>query len=126
MKKILILIVILIGVVILLSSRSKPAVLSEKNTQGPELILFWGDGCPHCENVKKFVSDNNADKKINISQKEVYHDQNNQNELQQIALKCSNIDASGGIGVPLAYIVSENKCLLGDKPIIDWLTDKIK
>lgn len=125
MKKIVILILIFVGGALLLSSRSQPTVLS-KITQNPDLILFWGSGCSHCENVKKYISDNNIASKISISQKEVYSDQNNQNELQQTVLKCPNINTSEGIGVPLVYLVSENKCLQGDQPIIDWLTNKLK
>lgn len=85
------------------------------------LILFWGQGCPHCETVKKFIQENDYDNKTKISYKEVYLNKENQLRLQETADKCPDIDQSQGIGVPFAYVPSTNKCFIGDQPIIDYL-----
>lgn len=90
-----------------------------------DLILFWGDGCPHCENVEKHIDENNLDDLVKISYKEVYYNKTNQNLLNETAKKCPEIDTSQGIGVPFALSKSDNKCLYGDQPIIDWLNSRV-
>lgn len=29
----------------------------------PDLVFYWGNGCPHCKNVEDWLDKNNADKK---------------------------------------------------------------
>lgn len=94
--------------------------ITETSEANSDLIIFWGEGCPHCENVKKYISDNQLDQKINISLKEVYNNQENSNSLKETVKKCPEIDTQYGIGVPLAFDTKNQKCLLGDTPIIDW------
>ena len=91
------------------------------NTQA-DVVLYWGEGCPHCENVKKFIQDSQVDQKISINQLEVYKNKVNQKAMQDAAMRC-NMDISQGLGVPLAVI--DNKCLVGDTPIIDAIKQKI-
>lgn len=88
-----------------------------------DLILFWGEGCPHCEVVKKDIKDKNLESKIKISYKEVYYNKTNQIQLEATVKKCPEIDSSKGIGVPLGF-TKDQKCLYGDQPIIDWLSTK--
>lgn len=123
MKKIifpLLVVSLVLFVLFRLFSGSAPSV----SPDSADLILFWGDGCPHCETVKKYIQDNNLDAKIKIAQLEVYFNKTNQNRLQDTVKKCPEIDTSRGIGVPLAFAPADNKCLLGDQPIIDWLSRK--
>jgi len=89
-----------------------------------ELILFWGNGCPHCEKVKEYIKQNNLDTRVKIAYKEVYLDKNNQQLLEETVKKCPEIDSSRGIGVPLAFDPKTTKCFYGDTPIIDWLKAK--
>jgi hypothetical protein len=91
-----------------------------------DIILFWGEGCPHCENVEDYISQNNLDEKINISRKEVYYNKQNQILMSQKADRCPEIDQSAGMGVPMAYFVAEDKCYLGDTPIIEAIDEKLK
>jgi glutaredoxin len=91
-----------------------------------QLILFWGNGCPHCEVVKNFIKENHADDKLKLSLKEVYYNRRNQDQLQSKVKQCQTpgLDPNN-IGVPLAYIPESNQCLSGDTPIIDWIKTKI-
>jgi glutaredoxin len=91
-----------------------------------DLILFWRDGCSHCEKVMKYITDNHLDSKIKIAYKDVYSDQNNQQLLVKTVKNCPEVDTSQGIGVPLAYSKKGNKCLYGDQPIIDWFAPLLK
>jgi len=124
MNKIIPIIVIalaLFGVFKLLSQNPSVAGVSDSEA---DLILYWGDGCTHCETVKKHITDNNLESKVKIAYKEVYYNKTNQNQLNSTVAKCPEIDASQGIGVPLAFDTANSKCLYGDQPIIDWLNTK--
>lgn len=121
MKKIitvLIIISILFGLYKLLSKN--PATVGVNENEA-DLILFWGEGCPHCEKVKSFILDHQLDRKIKISYKEVYYLKENQQLLTETIKNCPEIDSSQGIGVPLGFVRNSHQCLYGDEPIIEWL-----
>lgn len=99
--------------------------LNKNSVSNPDLIIFWGQGCPHCENVKKFISDNEINSKLKLTLKEVYLNKKNQEEMKKDANECPEIDISKGIGVPFGFVPSEHKCIIGDQPIIDWINTKI-
>lgn len=123
-KAILLAISILIIIFTFRSVKSNSPPVTTSNNSNLDLIVFWGQGCPHCEVVKKYLSDKQLDKRLSIALKEVYNNKNNQNELQQTIKKCPEIDPTQGIRVPLSYFPKENLCLLGDQPVIDYLKNK--
>jgi hypothetical protein len=91
-----------------------------------DLIFYWGEGCPHCENVEEFIAANNVDQKVKINKKEVYKNTDNQKDLENVVNQyCPDLN-KGGIGVPLALDVQNKTCLQGDTPIIDFLKQKIQ
>jgi hypothetical protein len=92
----------------------------------PDLIFYWGEGCPHCENVKEWLTKNNSDNKIKINSKEVYQNKDNQKNLLETVQKyCPNLKENDGIGVPTAFDPINNKCLQGDVDIIKFLSEKL-
>lgn len=123
MKKILIIIILILIAIFGYKKFSPPTPPAIPDSQA-DLILFWGEGCPHCETVKKFIDQNGLNTKLKIVQKEIYYQKTNQQLLADTVKKCPEIDTSAGIGVPLGFVPRENKCLYGDTPITDWL--KIK
>jgi glutaredoxin len=124
-KKLIILIIIIGGILGLYKLLSAGPDNNGVPYESADLVLFWGNGCPHCEKVKSFITDNKLDKTVKISYKEVYYDKTNQQLLQDVVKKCPEIDSSQGIGVPLALVRLSGKCLYGDQPIIDWLQLKM-
>ena len=93
-----------------------------KNSSNADIIFYYGQECPHCHVVLKYIADNKIDEKIKIDSKEVYHNDTNKKELTDLTRICPEIiDTSGSIGVPIAFIVKENKCIGGDSPIIEKL-----
>jgi len=86
-----------------------------------QIILFYGDGCPHCAIVEKYIKENNISDKISFAQKEVYHNQNNAKELESKAKICGI--PTNSIGVP--FLWDGSKCIIGDQPIIDFFKSKI-
>ncbi|MFH1967792.1 MAG: hypothetical protein ABIJ84_00205 [bacterium] len=89
--------------------------------QIPEgIILFYGEGCPHCKTVDDFVSQNNIEEKVNFSRLEVWYNKDNQNILAQVIQKCG-VEANE-VGVPFLY--DGEKCLMGDVDVIDFFKQK--
>ena len=83
-------------------------------------ILYFGDTCPHCENVEKYIKDNNIDSKLEIKRKEVYRNQANARQMADKAKACGL--GTDKIGVPFLSI--DGQCILGDQPIIEYLEKK--
>ena len=92
----------------------------------PDLVFFWGNGCPHCENVEKWLKENNSDSKIKVNYKEVYYNKNNQTALSDIVKQyCPQLMENGQIGVPTGFDPINKKCIQGDTPIIEFLSAKL-
>ncbi len=103
----------------LLKGRDNPA---GKTANKSSLVLYYGNTCPHCKVVEEYISQNGLEGKLDISQKEVYQNQNNNNELIERAKTCGiNLN---GLGVPLLWDGADSKCYEGDKAIIDFLKQK--
>lgn len=87
-----------------------------------KIILFYGQGCPHCAKVEEFINQNKVNEKISFANKEVYYNSQNNQELREKAASCGL--PSAGIGVPLLWYDS-NKCLVGYDDIINFFNQKI-
>lgn len=85
------------------------------------MILFYMDGCPHCKVVEDFIKENKVNEKISFQEKEVSGNKENARELTEKAKICGL--ATDSIGVP--FLWDGSQCLVGDKDIIDFLTQKI-
>ena len=125
MKKIVIALVVVLIVVFTYKTFSTPPKTKGVSQKDAEMILFWGDGCPHCKIVDEYITSNKVDEKVKISYKEVYYNKSNQNLLQETVKRCPSIDSSQGIGVPLAFVKADSTCFYGDTPIVDWLKTKM-
>lgn len=89
-----------------------------------EVILYWGEECPHCKNVEDYLkSHQEIEKKIKIERKEVSSNKTNAADLQNKAMVCK-YDSSKGIPIPFLYFKGE--CVVGDQPIIDYLKNVTK
>ena len=88
-----------------------------------EVILYYGDTCPHCKIVEEYLSKNRpVEKKLNLIKKEVYKNRDNANDL---GLKAEICRYYNPVGIPVPFFYNKGTCLVGDKPIIDFFK-KIK
>ncbi len=78
-------------------------------------ILFYGEGCPHCAQVEKYLQDNEPP--VKIEQKEIYRHPENAEEFNKICEE-HNIGLMNR-GVPFLY--AEDKCYIGRSQIIEYL-----
>lgn len=85
------------------------------------ILLFYGEGCPHCENVDEFIAQNNIAQEVQFTELEVYYNADNQNILAQVAQKCGI--STDSVGVPFLY--DGENCMVGDQPIIDFFAAKL-
>jgi glutaredoxin len=94
---------------------------SQGNQQSSQIILFYGDGCPHCAIVEEYIKENSISDKISFAQKEVYYNQNNAKELEAKAKICGL--PTDSIGVP--FLWDGEKCFIGDQDIINFFKQKL-
>lgn len=94
----------------ILSYLSKPVFAPEG------IILFYGDGCPHCKIVDDFISQNKIEDKVKFTRLEVFNNKDNAEILLQKASICK-IDQNN-IGVP--FLWDGKNCLVGDEDVISF------
>ena len=80
----------------------------------PKTILFYGDVCPHCQNVEDYLEKNPS--KVKYRHLEVYRNKQNAALMNNKARSCGLKSTS--IGVP--FLFDGKNCLIGDQDIINW------
>ena len=107
------------------TSESAPQSPEPKDAIVPDAIaiLFYGEGCPHCTNVEKWLSDNKVADKVKFDKHEVWYNKDNQNLLAEKANVCGI--ASDKIGVPFLFDNINNKCYSGEIEVEDFFKGKL-
>ena len=114
---VIILVVAITGVCIWAYKTSQPATQDDG-----KLILYYRVGCPHCENVEKYMEENNVTEKVaKLEVKEGATDQANLNEMLAYAKKCKL--SLSLVGYPFLWTGSD--CLMGDGDIINYFSQQI-
>lgn len=96
-------------------TKNKQQETSQPETLPANYEYFWGEGCPHCENVAKFLEGWEGRDKVTIEKMEVFKDQTNALAMQKRAQYCK---LTPPLGVPLLF-TPEGTCFVGDEPIIE-------
>lgn len=94
------------------------------------MILFWADGCSHCEKVQEFIKNNNVEQKVQFTRLQVpiggtgvnKETLDNTKVLAQKAEICTI--SSSDVGIPFFW--DGSKCIVGDVDIIKFFQEKIK
>lgn len=121
----LIIITILVGFYFLISK--KPTSITSIEIPTSDYILFYGSTCPHCKIVEEFISTNQIDQKLKISQLEVYENESNKTTFSKMVQQiCPDQISDGGLPVPFLVDQKDKKCIVGDTPINEYLTEKSK
>jgi len=87
---------------------------------GTEITLFTSETCPHCKNVEDFIRENKINEKISFVIKESTTNPLNYKSFMQVGKKCKI--PTEEMGFPLLW--DGEKCLMGDKDIIDFFKQK--
>ena len=80
------------------------------------IILFYGDGCPHCKIVDDFIKANNVESKIKFTRLEVFNNRDNGKILLERAKACGL--ATDQVGVP--FLWDGKTCIMGDQDTINF------
>jgi len=122
----ILIVVVLFGVFKLLSQKPS-SVTTTVDTSQFDLVLFYGSTCPHCKIVEEFIKTNKIDEKLKIDQIEVYDNKDNATTMASTIQKiCPDQLSSNGLPVPFLVDIKNNKCVLGDTPIDDYLSSQVK
>lgn len=111
----LFIILAIVAVIILILIWGKVAAKIE--AVKPKMIFFYGDTCPHCQNVEKYINDNGVRDKLKFQELEVSNNQTNAQLLERKARQCG-LDTTQGLSIP--FFFDGQKCLLGDQDIINY------
>jgi hypothetical protein len=102
------------------------STLDYSQYQDTDLVLFWSESCPHCQNVENWLKENNSDNKLKIISRQIDNNQSTYEELLNLVKEnCPNLMENGNIGVPTAFDPVNKQCIQGDTPIIDFLSSKL-
>jgi hypothetical protein len=121
--------ILLIGVFIVIIAGGAIWFLKERESCGPSnvdtsgIILFYGNGCPHCAIVDEYIKTNNVKDRVLFEEKEVFYDKCNAKLLESSASKCGL--STENLGVPFLWDGANSTCLAGDQDIINFFKEKI-
>jgi len=114
---VIIIVVALAGAKMISSSKNQALTPPTEET----VILFYGDTCPHCKNVEEYLNNNKIRERFSFQELEVYNNPTNAARLTKAAKDCQ-LDTKAGVGVP--FLVDGEKCLMGDRDIINYFQTK--
>ena len=117
--------VVSISILTLEKIQKDKTITSDQNNQvvNGELILFYGEGCPHCLKVESYIEENKVTDKIDLQLKEVWNNEENHNLMIEKVKACNLGNKS--VGVPFLWDAGNSKCLMGDSNVIDYLQSKV-
>lgn len=107
----------IIGALVILSLSGR---FLNKNS-ATNMILFFGDTCPHCKDLKEYIVKNNVKAKLNFKELEVYNNRGNAALLSAKAKSCG-LDTIQGVPVP--FFFDGQNCYVGSDKIEEFLATK--
>lgn len=113
---------IILAVLVLLSFFYLKSVETPNISENENIILFYGSECPHCRIVEKYIDENKISEKINFSQAEVFHNDNNR-EVFLEKYKICGITDKDELGVPMLF--ADGKCYIGQDKVIEYFQKSV-
>ncbi len=85
-----------------------------------KIILFYGDGCPHCEDVEEYIAQNDIKNKVEFVELEVWNNADNSAIMKKMAQECE-LDTNK-IGVP--FLVADGECYIGGPDVQEFFGER--
>ena len=121
-------ILFIIVTVIALFAFSKEAPNSEELTESAQtkttpsgIVLFYGIGCPYCEQVDAYITEQDITEKVSFERKEVYYNKENADELASLVSICGL--PTNKVGVP--FLWDGEYCFVGMPDIVNFFDEKV-
>ncbi len=114
----------LFGILFAFFSLTKPkavAPIAKTAFNQKEITYFYGNTCPHCAALSKWLEENRVADKVKFVKKEVYQDRDNAQQLEQAAQICGL--PTNSIGVP--FIFAKSKCYVGTDQAKDFFQKQL-
>jgi hypothetical protein len=87
------------------------------------ITLYYGDTCPHCTVVDKYIQDNNVAQKIMFDKKEVFNNPASSMEMAEKYKLCGL--PTDQLFVPFLYDTQTKQCFSGQEDIINYFAAKL-
>jgi len=130
-KKILFLLLPISMIVLTACQSTNNEVINQNNSvntvvekKDKQIILYYGETCPHCKVVEQYLAENKVVEKVKYTMKEVMKNQDNALELAEKAKTCNL--AADQVGVPFLWDETSGQCISGDQNIIKYFKEKNK
>ncbi len=119
-QSVILIILFIVAAWFVLTSRQNT---SPTTALGKNPLLFYTTTCPHCKNVRDFLTKNDVQKKIKIEELEVSEDQSNIRKYEKAVEICrAPTDKTGS--VPLLF--ADGNCYFGEVDVINYFKNRIK
>jgi len=106
--------IFVVGGLIWLAGQGEDVEMNSSRKLNQEgVTLFYGNGCPHCEDVEKFNKENDIKSKVVFEELEVWKNKENA-KIMKDAAKICELDLEK-IGVP--FLFAKGKCYIGDPDV---------
>lgn len=109
-------VIVILGIIFWGMQQPDSEQIENNSLPASGITYYYGETCPHCIEVSKFLEDNKVAEKVEFDKKEVWENAGNNAEMQQRAEECGLDKAS--IGVPFLYASGE--CLIGTPAVIGF------
>lgn len=113
---------VLAVIAIIFVAKSETGTKTTNEAVKSDIILFYGEDCPHCKVVDEFVENNKVEERISFEHREVYKNQTNATLMVAKARVCGL--NTNSIGVP--FLWDGSNCLIGDRDIISFFEAELK
>lgn len=94
---------------------------AENNVKKDDIVFYFKDDCLGCENVKKYLEENDTRSKIGFEKKNVNKNKNDEEQMFEDAMYC-NIDVDS---FELPFLWANGKCYVGEGKITEFFERKI-
>jgi glutaredoxin len=112
--------ILIVGFIVWGATASDSEKVSSDDAGNPNAstVYYYGDGCPHCDDVQEFLNESGIGFGEDLAKKEVWNNSANQREMLARAESCG-LDQSR-IGVP--FLWNDGKCFVGAPEVMEYFT----
>jgi len=84
------------------------------------VLIFYSESCPHCKVVEKYLETEGSAIKAEVKSLKIDNSKTDKANIELALSKIQECKLKDNWGVPLMY--HKGDCLMGDQPIIDYLS----
>lgn len=94
--------------------------ISDLGISEDEALIFYSSSCPHCKTVAEYLNQNADNIKIPVRSLKIDDSKTDGDNIKLALAKVKECEVGENWGIPLMY--HDGGCLMGDQPIIEYLS----